>query len=127
MDLVAFITTETGTDLIVSFAVCCRDDPTEIESLTLLRTPKYESLLDEWERGASVSFDREDGGDDERVLLREVRYAAAEKTVTVRSDGGTYELDVRKVDPEVEGHVPRPPNDELRFEHQTGRPVSGLI
>ena len=43
METVAFITTETGDDLIVSFAVCpTDDDPTEVESLTLLRTPKYE-------------------------------------------------------------------------------------
>src|SRR5262245_6087975 len=45
--------------------------PTDIESLTILRTPKYEAFLDEWERGASVSFDR-DLERDERVLLREV-------------------------------------------------------
>jgi hypothetical protein len=41
-ELVAFITVETGDDLIVSFAVCEADDPTAIESLTILRTPKFE-------------------------------------------------------------------------------------
>jgi len=99
MELVAFIMCETGTYLIVSFAVCRPDDATEIESLTLMRTPKYEVLLYEWERGASVSFEREETGDDEIVLLREVKYAAEEKIVTVTSDRGIYELDVRKVDP----------------------------
>src|SRR3954471_19058378 len=98
MDLVAFISTETGTDLIVSFAVCVPDEPTEIESLTILRTPKYEGLLYEWERGAAVSFEREEKRD-EVVLLREVTYAPGEKQVMVRTDKHTYEWDVRKVDP----------------------------
>jgi hypothetical protein len=39
METVAFISTENGDDLIVSFAVIDPADPTEIESLTLLRTP----------------------------------------------------------------------------------------
>jgi hypothetical protein len=47
MDSVAFISTETGDDLIVAFAVQDPDDPREIESPTLLRTPKYEFLLEE--------------------------------------------------------------------------------
>ncbi len=99
MELVAFITCETGTDLIVSFAVCGVEDASQVESLTLMRTPKYEGLLYEGERGATVSFEREKKEDDEVVLLREVKYAADEKIVTVTSDRGVYELDVRKVDP----------------------------
>ena len=63
-EFVAFLTAETGDDLIVSFAICEPDDPTDIESLTILRTPKYEFFLDEWERGATVSFD-------ERKAMRE--------------------------------------------------------
>lgn len=97
MELVAFITTETGTDLIVSFAVGIPNDPTDVESLTIIRTPKHEKLLYEWERGASVSFDRDDQ-DDEVVLLREVKYSPEEKTVVVSSDRQTYELDLRKVE-----------------------------
>ena len=97
-ELVAFITAQTGDDLIVSFAVCRPDDPTDIESLTILRTPKYEAFLYEWERGASVSFDRDLDGD-ERVLLREVVFAADDKCITLRTDHRTYKLDVRKVDP----------------------------
>jgi hypothetical protein len=100
VELVAFISCETGTDLIVSFAVCTPEDSSEVESLTLMRTPKYEGLLYEWERGATVSFEREEKEEDEVVLLREVKYAAEEKVVTVTSDHGVYELDVQKVDPE---------------------------
>ena len=97
-ELVAFITAQTGDDLVVSFAVCKPDDPTDIESLTILRTPKYEAFLYEWERGASVSFDR-DLERDETVLLREVVYASDDKCITLRTDHHTYRLDVRKVDP----------------------------
>jgi hypothetical protein len=46
-ELVAFITTQTGDDLIIAFAVCQPDDPTEIESLIIVRTPKYEFFLEE--------------------------------------------------------------------------------
>ena len=98
LELVEFITTQTGHDLIVSFAVCKPDDPGDIESLTILRTPKYEAFLYEWERGASVSFERELERD-ERVLLREVVYASDDKCITLRTDHHTYKLDVRKVDP----------------------------
>ena len=97
-ELVAFITVQTGQDLIVSFAVFQPDDPADVESLTILRTPKYEAFLDEWERGASVSFDRDLEGD-ERVLLQEVVYASDDKCITLRTGHHTYKLDVRKVDP----------------------------
>jgi hypothetical protein len=97
-EVVAFITTETGDDLVISFAVCQPDDPTEIESLTIVRTPKYEAFLYEWERGASVSFDRDPEGD-EIVLLREVVYDSNDKCITLSTDRHTYKLDVRKVDP----------------------------
>ena len=97
-ELVAFITAQTGDDLVISFAVCQPDDPTDIESLTILRTPKYEFFLDAWERGASVSFKRDLKGD-QTVLLREVVYAFDDKCITLRTDHHNYKLDVRKVDP----------------------------
>jgi hypothetical protein len=97
-ELVAFITVQTGEDLIISFAVCQPDDPSDVECLIILRTPKYEPILEEWERGASVSFDRDLEGD-ETILLREVLYAPDDKCVTLRTDHQTYKLDVRKVDP----------------------------
>src|SRR3970040_1213533 len=53
---VSFITTEDSDDLIVSFALA-DDEPGEIVTLMLLRTPKYESLLPEDERGVSVSHE----------------------------------------------------------------------
>jgi hypothetical protein len=99
-ELVAFITVQTGQDLVLSFAVCSPDDPSDIDCLIIMRTPKYEVFFEEWERGASVSFDRDrDPELDERVLLREVLYAPDRKCVTLRTDDQTYKLDVRKVDP----------------------------
>jgi hypothetical protein len=65
-----------------------------------LRTPKHEVFLYEWERGATVLFDRDrDPVDDERLLLREVIYAPDDQWVTLHTDDQTYNLDVRKVDP----------------------------
>jgi hypothetical protein len=96
--LVGFITVQAGEDLIVSFAICKPYDPADIKSLTILRTPKYEFFLEEWERGASVSFDQDLKGD-EIVLLREVFYAPEDNHVTLHTDDRTYQLDVRKVDP----------------------------
>jgi hypothetical protein len=55
-EAVSFITTEDSDDLIVSFALE-DDEPGEVVSLILLRTPKYESLLPENERGVSVSHE----------------------------------------------------------------------
>ena len=95
VETVAFITTETGDDLIVSFAVCPTDDPTEVESLTLLRTPKYELFLEDWERGVKVSFELDDEG-----LLEELFFDPPAATVRLKTQSKTYELDVRQVDPE---------------------------
>src|ERR1700730_17579878 len=95
---VAFITVQTGDDLVISFAICKPDDPADIESLTIVRTPKYELFLEERERGASVSFQR-DREADETVLLREVFYAPDDKCITLRTGHRSYKLDVRKIDP----------------------------
>jgi hypothetical protein len=106
MELVAFVTAEGGKDLIVSFAVCIPDDWERIESLTVIRTPIYEGFLTEAERGATVSFEREKRVG-KKALLREVKYAAAERTVTVRTDRKTYKLDIRKVDAKELGDMCR--------------------
>ena len=95
MEQVSFITVETGDDLILSFAVQRRDDPSEIESLTLMRTPKYEFLLDEHERGVGVSFERHE--DDEDDFLQKIDYVEADAVVRIQTISCEYELDVRKV------------------------------
>lgn len=96
METVAFISSENGDDLILSFAVVDPADPSGIESLTLLRTPKYEHLLEDWERGVSVSFERYVEDDEE--LLEELRLDRKSAVVRLTTSLRTYELDLRKVD-----------------------------
>jgi hypothetical protein len=96
METVAFISTENGDDLIVSFAVIDPADPTEIDSLTLLRTPKYEHLLEDWARGVSVSFERYVEDDEE--LLEELCLDRKSAVVRLTTSLRGYELDLRKSD-----------------------------
>jgi hypothetical protein len=96
MERVSFITVQTGDDLILSFAVQRHDDPPEIDSLILMRTPKYEVIFEEHERGVRVSYERYD--DDEDDLLQEFDYAEGDATIRIRTASREYELDVRKVD-----------------------------
>jgi len=91
-----FITTEAGDDLILSFAVQRPQDPSAIESLILMRTPKYEFIFEEHERGVKVSFERHD--DDEDDFLQKIEYAEATAIVRIQTSSREYELDVRKVD-----------------------------
>jgi hypothetical protein len=96
MESVSFITTEAGDDLILSFAVQRPDDPSAIDSLILIRTPKYEFAFEKHERGVKVSFERHD--DDEDDLLQKVDYAEADSIVRIQTLSHQYELDVRTVD-----------------------------
>lgn len=95
MERVAFITVESGDDLIVAFAIS-RVDPREIRTLSLMRTPKYESILDDSERGVSVSD--EDRVEDDNDLLEEIEFRGDELRIRSRSDD--YQLDCSKVDRE---------------------------
>ncbi|WP_245643865.1 hypothetical protein [Paraburkholderia oxyphila] len=96
METVAFISAENGDDLIVSFAVIDPEDSAEIESLILLRTPKYEHLLGDWARGVSVSFGRYVEDDEE--LLEEFHLDRKSAIVRLTTSLRNYELDIRKVD-----------------------------
>ena len=95
MERVTFITTEAGDDLILSFAVQRPQDPSAIDSLILMRTPKYEFIFEEYERGVKVSFERhDDDGDD---FLQKIDYIEADAIVRIQTSSQEYELDVRKV------------------------------
>jgi hypothetical protein len=96
METVDFITTESGDDLIVSFAIAggC---PGDVISLTLLRTPKYEFILDPGERGVNIS--REDILESEEDMLESIRWEGAIVRIAT-ADGRRYELDVRRVERE---------------------------
>ena len=94
MKSVSFINCEDdGTDQIVSFALSYGE--MEIRSLTLLRTPKFEAMLDEAERGVSVSM----GGEtvDDFEILSVVRLEA--NHVTIETRASKFVLDVSRVDP----------------------------
>ena len=92
MRTAAFILTETNDDLIVSFALSIADDPTEVESLTLHRTPKYEVFHEERERGVTVSLELQDKG-----LLKRVAFDQGASAVRLRTSQGSFEVDLRSV------------------------------
>ena len=93
MKSVSFINCEDdGTDQIVSFALAYGE--MEIRSLTLLRTPKFEPMLDESERGVSVSM--EGNTVDDLEVLAVVRLEA--NLVTIQTQASRYALDVSRVD-----------------------------
>lgn len=117
-EAVSFITTEDGDDLIVSFALE-DDEPGEVVSLILLRTPKYESLLPENERGVSVSHEVD--FEDEDQYLRRIRLAVP--VTTIESTSRAYELDVSRVDPaevKAAGRILTRMNFDRRFVLELG-------
>ena len=94
-EVVEFITTESGNDLIVSFAIA-GNEPGHVISLTLIRTPKFEFVLPEDEKGVSVShesFPVDEG------MERLQRIRVAPPVVSISTTRTRYELDVSKVDP----------------------------
>ncbi|MGH7553440.1 MAG: hypothetical protein ACREMQ_10500 [Longimicrobiales bacterium] len=93
-ELVAFITVVDGKDLIVAYAIAL-DDPGEIASLNLHRTPKYEFILPREERGVAVSHELYPNGD--RELLRHIVVKGMQ--VDIETDVRTYLLDISKVSP----------------------------
>jgi uncharacterized protein YajQ (UPF0234 family) len=96
VERVTFITAETGDDLVLAFAVQRSRDPSAIESLILMRTPKYEFIFEEHERGVKVSFERHDGDEDD--FLQKIDYVEADAIVRIKTSLQEYELDVRRVD-----------------------------
>ena len=94
LDMVSFVTLQDGDDLIVSFAIA-DEEPGEIISLILLRTPKYEALLPADERGISVSHESFQD-DDDRDRLR--RLTMTGSVVTIETTRTQYALDVSDVD-----------------------------
>ena len=94
LDVVSFVTLQDGDDLIVSFAIA-DEEPGEVISLILLRTPKYEALLPADERGVSVSHEAFPE-DDDRDRLR--RLTMTGSVVTVETTRAQYDLDVSDVD-----------------------------
>jgi hypothetical protein len=100
---VDFISTELGKDLIVSFAIRSGTElDHDVLSLTLLRTPEYEFILDESERGVQVSHELDD---DEFDLLKELEIVG--RTATVKTTRNSYILDLRAVEEQEIGESTR--------------------
>jgi hypothetical protein len=78
----------------VSFAIIPQSDLPDVKSLTLLRTPKYEFILDDAERGVNVSYD--DFPEDEDDYLEKVE--VGKDVVSLVTNHRRYTLDVRHVD-----------------------------
>jgi len=91
-EYVRFLTVEDGDDLVVSFGLGVHAK----RSLTLLRTPKYESLLPDGERGVSVHTGMP--GSIDRDFLVSVKWGTRE--VTIQSTQNVYVLDIHAVVPE---------------------------
>lgn len=95
-----FITVEDdGDDLIVSFPL---DEPAT-ESLTLLRTPKYESLLPEDERGVSIGPD--DGDEFSRQVIVSVEWGV--DSVKLETNTQSYLFNLKAVSAEEIGEAKR--------------------
>ncbi len=92
MERVDFMTNESGDDLIVSF-VLSGGESGEVRSLILQRTPKYEFLFDESERG--VRFSDEAYWDEEDWLLA---IEFSRDVVHLETKFREYELDVSSVE-----------------------------
>ena len=96
MGLVSFISIEDDPpDLILSFAIWL-PELEDIRSLILMRTPKYEFILDEAERGVKVSD--EAILDDEDDMLKEIEFG--DDFVRIITNQHQFDLDLRKVDKE---------------------------
>jgi hypothetical protein len=96
MELVSFISIEDEPpDLILSFAIW-QPELEDIRSLILLRTPEYEFILDETERGVKVSD--EALMDEEDDMLKEIEFS--NDFVTIITEHHQYDLDLRKIDKE---------------------------
>ena len=93
MDIVKFISIEDEEpDLMLSFAL--DDDEILVKSLILLRTPAFEILLPEHERGTKVSME----GDEnlENNLLLEI--SISNDTVIISAVQKSYELDISRIE-----------------------------
>lgn len=90
MNAVSFMTAEDGDDLIVSFAIPIEQD---IRGLILLRTPKYEMLLNSSERGVNVSYGA--ALELEPDLLRE--FSVETDVVRVVTERNEYVLNISAV------------------------------
>ena len=96
METVSFIDIEDDPpDLILSFAVW-QPELDDIRSIILMRTPEFEFLLDESERGVAVSDEIWINEEEDRLNKIEL----GDNIVKITTNYHQFELDLRKVDKE---------------------------
>ena len=96
MEIVSFISIEDEPpDMILSFAIW-QPEVEDIRSLILMRTPEYEIILDESERGVKVTD--EALADDEDDMLKEIKFS--DFFVKIITSHRQFDLDLIKVDEE---------------------------
>ena len=96
METVSFIDIEDyPPDLIISFAVW-QPELDDIRSIILMRTPEFELLLDESERGVTVSDEIWTNDEEDRLNTVEL----IDNIVKITTNYHQFELDLRKVDKE---------------------------
>jgi hypothetical protein len=96
METVSFIDIEDDPpDLIISFAVW-QPELDDIRSIILMRTPEFEFLLDESERGVAVSDEIWTNDEEDRLNKIEL----GDNIVKITTNYHQFELDLRKVDKE---------------------------
>ena len=96
MEIVSFISIEDDPpDLIISFAVW-QPELDDIRSIILMRTPEFEFLLDESERGVAVSDEIWTNDEEDRLNKVEL----IDNIVKITANYHQFELDLRKVDKE---------------------------
>jgi hypothetical protein len=79
-------------DLILSFAL--EDEALGFRSLILMRTPKFESLVIEEERGVRVSLEGQETDEEDSML---VRVTLSSKDIEIATMTGIYKVDLSKV------------------------------
>jgi hypothetical protein len=96
METVSFIDIEDDPpDLILSFAVW-QPELDDIRSIILMRTPEFEFLLDESERGVAVSDEIWTNDEEDRLNKIELR----DNIIKITTNYHQFELDLRKIDKE---------------------------
>jgi nitrate reductase NapAB chaperone NapD len=96
METVSFIEIEDDPpDLIISFAVW-QPELDDIRSIILMRTPEFELLLDESERGVTVSDEIRTNDEEDRLNKVEL----IDNILKITTNYHQFELDLRKVNKE---------------------------
>lgn len=122
MEKVLFISVETGDDLIVSFVTpgdsYYEGDFMDIKNFIMLRTPKYEHLLPDSDRGVKITQDNFYNEEDE--FLQKIVFS--KETIQVTSSRTTYKFDINGIEKDdltKAMNICKDMNFDSRFKYKT--------